>query len=75
MANAHVELQDRITALHDDLTAGAIDNVLKALPTAPTMPPPLYAPKGDTTKRLVVGAAVVAACVAVGFALRRSKAA
>lgn len=77
MANAHVELQDRIIALHDDITVGAINGVLKKLPTAPTATSPLYAPpplyQRASAKQLIVVGALAVACVAVSVALTRSK--
>ena len=46
--NAHVELQERIVALYDDITVAAVEGLLKTLPTAPTLAPPFFG-KGAPT--------------------------
>ena len=75
---AHVELQDRITALHDEFIMGAVNNVIKKLSTEPTAPPPLYGPaapdfgrEGETAKKLMMAAAVGVAVAAIVFMRRK----
>lgn len=67
--NAHVELQERITALHDDFAIGVVTNVLNKLPRTPTAPPPLFGPAhkdfGGKRSQRLVAAAVVGAVVGV----------
>lgn len=39
-------MKDRIEALHDDFTQGAVEGVLKSLPTEPTTKPPHFKVSG-----------------------------
>jgi len=80
--NAHVELQERIVALHDEVTVGFVEQVLAELPVQPTMPPPLFAPPSATAMALrtlrerpaLLVAAIGVTALVAGWALRRERA-
>ena len=85
--DAHVELQERIEALHEDINVAAVEAVLRSLPTAPTAPPPFFVPAplhrrlvqaaasaiGVVDERLLTAAAVGTALLAVGAAIRLAR--
>ena len=72
--DAHVELQDRIVALHEDFTAGAVEGILRSLPKESTMPPPFFATPWYSDRKKIALAAV-GGLVAVGavYALSRRR--
>ena len=74
MPCAHVELQDRIVALHEDFTAGAVEGILRSLPKESTMPPPFFATPWYSDRKKIALAAV-GGLLAVGavYALSRRR--
>ena len=72
--DAHVELQDRIVALHEDFTAGAVEGILRSLPKESTMPPPFFATPWYSDRKKIALAAV-GGVLAVGavYALSRRR--
>ena len=68
--DAHVELQQRIEALEDDMTAGFVDDLVHSLPTqraaAPSAPLPAK-PAASLARRVPLALAIGAAAIALAL--------
>ena len=65
--------QERIVALHDEITVGAVERLLADLPTEPTAPPPLFRPPQRRPSVAAMVATVTVIAVAFGVTLRLAR--